>query len=95
LLTVWNTVPPLGKRKSRVEFLKFEHGLIIIFRMLEILAIGFAIFIVLKLFEGPVVKLLPSLLLASVLHAPKLITYVPEAMDANRTGIHFTFLFSL
>ena len=59
--------------------------------MLEILAIGFAIFIVLKLFEGPVVKLLPSLLLASVLHAPKLITYVPEAMDANRTGIHYDF----
>ena len=63
--------------------------------MLEILAIGFAIFIVLKLFEGPVVKLLPSLLLASVLHAPKLITYVPEAMDANRTGNHYIFVLSI
>jgi hypothetical protein len=86
---------PGGKENLALKFLKFEHGLIIISRMLEILAIGFAIFIVLKLFEGPVVKLLPSLLLASVLHAPKLITYVPEAMDANRTGIHTTFLFSL
>ena len=57
--------------------------------MLFEFAIAFAIFALLKFFQGGVTRMLPPLLLAGMVHGPHLIGMVSSNEDKSVTGKNF------
>ena len=85
--TVWNAVHPWGNELFRPEFKNYLNCVFYLFPvMLFEFAIAFAIFALLKFFQGGVTRMLPPLLLAGMVHGPHLIGMVSSNEDKSVTG---------